>query len=105
MALPSSWPAMPRLKHDMLADSRRRRPRTHPPPPPGRSTRGVAFSFNGGKDSTVLLHIIRAAVARRQRAHEAASGGTPWAGDDLRAWRCRNACPAAGGAAASACRL
>ena len=24
---------------------------------------GVAFSFNGGKDSTVLLHIIRAAIA------------------------------------------
>ena len=23
---------------------------------------GVAFSFNGGKDSTVLLHIIRAAI-------------------------------------------
>ncbi len=26
------------------------------------SVSGVAFSFNGGKDSTVLLHIIRAAV-------------------------------------------
>lgn len=27
------------------------------------SVSGVAFSFNGGKDSTVLLHIIRAAIA------------------------------------------
>lgn len=28
----------------------------------GCSVSGVAFSFNGGKDSTVLLHIIRAAI-------------------------------------------
>mmetsp|Transcript_38692 Transcript_38692/g.64296 ORF Transcript_38692/g.64296 Transcript_38692/m.64296 type:complete len:451 (-) Transcript_38692:512-1864(-) len=25
---------------------------------------GIAFSFNGGKDSTVLLHVIRAAIAK-----------------------------------------
>jgi len=32
----------------------------------------VCFSFNGGKDSTVVFHLLRAACLRRARADEAA---------------------------------
>lgn len=46
-----------------------------------RRIEGVSFSFNGGKDSTVLLHVLRAAVAlRSQRLRaEAADGAQPTA--------------------------
>eukprot|EP00976_Prorocentrum_cordatum_P055489 1119669-Prorocentrum_minimum.AAC.2 len=44
------------------------------------SANGIAFSFNGGKDSTVVLHLLRAAVAKRavekgDEGHPGALGG------------------------------
>lgn len=50
-----------------------------------RRAQGIAFSFNGGKDSTVLLHLIRATLAQRQRTpHQPQPGFQNGLCDDLR---------------------
>ena len=36
----------------------------------------LVFSFNGGKDSTVVLHIIRAAIAQKKQEEAASNGGS-----------------------------
>ena len=56
-------------------------PTLPPPLPTACSASGTAFSFNGGKDSTVLLHIIRAVVEQRRRQGVALEGAVAANGD------------------------
>jgi hypothetical protein len=44
---------------------------------PTHSLSGVSFSFNGGKDSTVLLHVLRSVVCRRGQPADIATASEP----------------------------